>query len=137
MGGSARGRARAGAGAGGEDVAAWDRVARTGGWQDPAGRGAGGWLVSAVHGDHAGAAEAQVVLECDLRAFDLARTAQAAELLVELEALGEAGSPERVALGEQAAGWVHDPVAAVGGPVLVDEAAALAFLAQAERFVGD
>jgi len=55
--------------------------------------------VAAVHGDDAGAAEAEVVLERDLGALDLASLGLAAQVLHELGALREAGRAERVALG--------------------------------------
>ena len=67
---------------------------------------------------------------------DLTLVGGAAQLPGELGALGEAGGAERVALGDQAAGGVDDPAAAVGGVVVVDELAALALAAQAERLVG-
>ena len=50
--------------------------------------------VAAVHGDDAGAAEAEVVLERDLGAFDLARLGLAAQVPDELGALREAGRAE-------------------------------------------
>ena len=51
-----------------------------------------------VHGDDGGAAEAEVVLEGDLRAVDLALVGLAAQLPVELGALGQPGGADRVAL---------------------------------------
>src|SRR4051794_11297812 len=45
----------------------------------------------AVHGDDAGAAEAQVVLQRDACALDLACARAAAQLVGQLEALGKAG----------------------------------------------
>ncbi len=79
-------------------------------------------LVAAVHRDDAGAAEAEVVLQRDLRVRDLALLPdEAAELLVQLEALRETGRAERMALREQAARRVHHPLAAVGVLVLVDQ----------------
>src|SRR5437762_6372767 len=86
-------------------------------------------LVAAVHRHDAGAAEAEVVLEGDLGAFDLAGVGLAAQLPDQLGALGEAGGAERVALGEQAAGGVGDELAAVGVVAVPDELLGLAFLA--------
>jgi hypothetical protein len=77
--------------------------------------------------DDGGAAEADVVLEGDLRALDLALVGLAAQLPVELGALREAGGAEGVALGDEAARGVDDPLAAVGDGAGVDELAALAF----------
>ncbi len=49
------------------------------------------------------AAEAEVVLERNLRAFDLTLVRLSAELPVELGALGEAGGAEGVTLGDEPA----------------------------------
>jgi hypothetical protein len=56
-----------------------------------------------VHADHGGAAEADVVLEADLRSVHLTLVGLAAQLPRELRALGEAGRAERMALRDQAA----------------------------------
>src|SRR5262249_7718832 len=93
--------------------------------------------VSPVHRDDAGAAEADVVLEGDARAFDLSLLGRTVQLPDELGTLRQACRTERVALREKTARGVHHPLAAVGGLVLVDEAAALAGLAELERLVGD
>ena len=90
-----------------------------------------------VDGHDGRAAEAEVVLQADLRALDLALVGLAAQLPGELGALGQAGGAERMALGDQAAGRVHHPPAAVGRVLGIDELAALALLGQAERLVGD
>ena len=90
-----------------------------------------------VDGDHGGAAEADVVLEGDLGAVDLALVGVAAQLPGQLGALREAGRPERVALGDQPAGGVDDDLAAVGGRLFLDQLVALALGGEAERFVGD
>ena len=100
----------------------------------PLGRASGGRLVD---GDHGGAAEADVVLEGDLGAVDLALVGFAAQLPGQLGALGEPGRPERVALGDQPAGGVDDDLAAVGGRLFVDQLVALALGGEAERLVGD
>ena len=76
-----------------------------------------------VRGDDGGAAETDVVLQADLRAVDLTLVRQAADLPVELGALREAGRAERVTLGDQPARGVHDPRAAVGRGLVVDELA--------------
>src|SRR4051794_2130600 len=55
-------------------------------------------LVAAVHGDHARAAEAEVVLQGDLGAFDLALAGEPAELLVQFEALRETGRAQGMPL---------------------------------------
>jgi hypothetical protein len=59
--------------------------------------------VAAIHRDDAGAAEAEVVLEGDLGALDLASLGLAAQVPDELGALCEAGGAEGVPLGEEAA----------------------------------
>src|SRR5581483_2860243 len=61
-----------------------------------------------VHGDHARAAETDVVLQRDLRARDLTLLAAPEQLARELEALADAGRAEGVAFGEQASRRVHD-----------------------------
>ena len=78
------------------------------------------------------------MLERDLGAVDLAGVGVAAQLPGELGALREAGRPERVALGDQAAGRVdHRAVAAVGRRLGLDQLVALALGGEAERLVGD
>ena len=72
------------------------------------------------------------MLQGDGGAVDLARVGLAAQLPGELGALGEAGGAERVALGDQAAGRVDHPLAAVGDGAGVDELAGLALVAQPE-----
>ena len=67
----------------------------------------------------------------------LALVRLAAQLPRELGALGEAGGAERVALGDQPARGVHDPLPAVGGVLGVHELVAVALLGEAERLVGD
>ena len=56
-----------------------------------------------VDGDHGGAAEADVVLQGDLGALDLALVRLAAQLPGQLRALRQAGRAERVALRDQPA----------------------------------
>jgi hypothetical protein len=90
-----------------------------------------------VHGHHAGAAQAEVVLQRDPRAIDLALAGGAAQLVGQFVALGQAGRAQRVPLGQQAAGRIGDDLAAVGVVAVVDEFVGAAFRAQAERFVGD
>src|SRR6185369_11609027 len=90
-----------------------------------------------IHRDDAGAAETEVVLQRDLRALDLPRAGEPAELLVQLEALREPRGAERVALREKTTRRVHHPLAAVGGLILLDETARLALAAEAEALVGD
>src|SRR5690606_7441287 len=91
----------------------------------------------AVHGDDGGAAKAEVVLEGDACFGDLANVAHSAELPVKFGALCEAGGAQRMAFGDESAGWVDDPLAAVGDGAGVDEFAGFTFGAQAECFVGD
>src|SRR6185503_9939915 len=93
--------------------------------------------VAAVHRHDAGAAEAEVVLQGDLGALDLASVGLAAQLPDQLGALREAGGAERVALGEQAARRVGDELAAVGVVAVPDELLGAALGAQPERLVGE
>src|SRR4051812_46481513 len=93
--------------------------------------------VAAIHRHDAGTAEAEVVLQRDLGALDLAGFGLAAQVPDQLGALREAGGAERVALREQAAGRVGDELAAVGVVAVPDELLGAAFLAQAERLVGE
>src|SRR5258706_12852614 len=67
------------------------------------------------------AAQPQVVLQCDPGAFHLPLAGVAAQLLREFEALGEPGSADRVALGEQAARGVDDPAPAEGVVAVLDQ----------------
>src|ERR1019366_1193637 len=91
-----------------------------------------------VDGHDGGAAEADVVLQGDLGALDLAGVGRAAQLPDELRALRQAGGAERVALGDQAPRGIDDgTVAAVGGGLGVDELVALALAGKTERLVGD
>src|SRR5437867_25809 len=96
-----------------------------------------GSILSPVERDHGRAAEAEVVLEAHLGSGDLPLVGLAAELPVELRALGEAGCAEWVPLGDEATRRVHDPLAAIGDGARVDQLAALAGLTQAEPLVGD
>src|SRR5512142_2687784 len=74
-----------------------------------------------VDGDDGRAAEADVVLQRDLDAVDLALAGLTAQLPGQLRALRESGRAERVALADQAAARVHDrAVAAVGRRLVVD-----------------
>src|SRR5438105_2423532 len=73
---------------------------------------------SAVHRDDRGAAEAEVVLQCDLGTVDLTGFGFAPELPVELRALREPGGPEGVTFRDETAGRVDDPLAAVGDGAL-------------------
>jgi len=91
--------------------------------------------VLAVHRHDARPAEAEVVLERDLRALDLTLLGRAAQVPHELGALREAGGAQRVTLGEQTTRRVRDELAAVGVVAVPDELLRLAFLAQAERLV--
>src|SRR5262245_37827928 len=96
-----------------------------------------GALGFAVHGDDGRAAESEVVLQGDLGLLHLALLRLAPELPVELGALREPGGAERVALGDETARRVHDPLATVGDGTRVDQLAALACLAEPEALVGD
>jgi hypothetical protein len=91
--------------------------------------------VPTIHRHHARPAEAEVVLQRDLRAFDLASLGLTAQVPHQLGALRKAGSAERVALRQQAARRVGDELATVGVVTFPDEVLGLAFLAQAERLV--
>src|SRR5439155_12213385 len=61
----------------------------------------------------------------------------AVQLPDELRALRETRRAERMALREETPRGVHDPLPAVRGLVLVDEATALTGLAELERLVAD
>src|SRR3989442_5591422 len=74
-----------------------------------------------VQRHHAGAAETQVVLQRQPRAFDLALVGLAAQLLDQLGALRQAGRAQRMALGQQAAGRAGDHLATVGVIAIHDE----------------
>src|SRR3990172_411328 len=100
-------------------------------------RGPSGGEALAVHRHDHGAAEADVVLQRDLRPRDLTGLGLPPQLPAQLRALGQAGGAERVPLRDQPAGGVDDPLAAVGHGPLVDEVAALALAAEDERLVGD
>ena len=84
----------------------------------------------AVQRDHAGAAEAEVVLQREPRAVDLARFGRAAQLMRQLVALREAGGAQRMTLGQQAARRIGDDLAAVGVVAVLDEFLGAAFRAQ-------
>ena len=92
-----------------------------------------GRSIGAVERDDARPAESQIVLQGNARPVDLAGPGHAAQLPGELRALGETGRADRMALGNQAAGGVDDPLAAVGGLPGVDELSAFALRAQAQR----
>src|SRR5919197_4073761 len=68
----------------------------------------GGSAGPPVDGHHRGAAEADVVLEGDVDIVDLARVGVAAQLPVELGALGQSGGAEGMALRDQSARRVDD-----------------------------
>src|SRR5206468_10681603 len=68
---------------------------------------------------------------------DLTRARHAVQLPDELGTLREPGRAGGVAAGEDAAGWVDDPWAAIGHRALVNQTGASAFLAQTERLVGN
>ena len=94
-----------------------------------------------VHRDHSRAAQSDVVLQRNPCALDLTLVGRPAQLRGELGALGEAGSAQRVALGDQPAGGIDHPAATVGGVTLVQEQVAVALGGQtqrlsAERLVG-
>src|SRR5207249_1838868 len=59
------------------------------------------------------------------------------QLPAQLRALRQPGRAQRMALGDQAARGVDEPLAAIAGLPLLHEPLALALAAQAERFVGD
>src|SRR3954466_11556723 len=86
-----------------------------------------------VDRDHRRAAQPDVVLQRALGVVDLALVGLAAQLPRQLAALREAGRSERMALGDQPARRVDDPLAAVRRRLLVDELVALALLGQPER----
>src|SRR5450432_640695 len=90
-----------------------------------------------VHRHDAGAAEAEVVLERDLRVRHLALVGGAAQLPDELRALRDAGRAERMPLRQEASRWVRDDLPAVGVLLVPDELLGLALTAEAESFVGD
>src|SRR4051794_4585607 len=91
-----------------------------------------------VNGDHGGASEADVVLQRHPRALDLALVGFAAQLPGQFRALRQAGSAQRVALGDQPARGVDDRAAAtVGGRFFGDQLVRLALGGEPEGFVGD
>ena len=85
-----------------------------------------------IHADGAAA----VLRQADLRVFHLPCAAAALELLGQLDDLRDAGGPDWMPFAQQAAGGVHGKAAAQAGRAGVDELAALALGAQAERLVG-
>src|SRR5256885_1960671 len=89
-----------------------------------------------VERDDAGAAQTQVVLQREARAFDLALSGLAAHLPHEFSALRQAGRAERMAFGEQAARRVGDDATAVRVVAVDDEALGRAWGREAQRFVG-
>src|SRR4051812_26643562 len=93
------------------------------------------WSEALVEGDDAGAAQADVVLQAEPRALDLARAGLTAELPDELRALREAGRAQRVPLGQQPAGGVRHDAAAVGVVAVHDELLGRALRRQPERLV--
>src|SRR6187399_181890 len=90
-----------------------------------------------VDGDHGGAAEADVVLQGQLRALDLPLVGFAAQLPGQFRALRQAGRAERVALGDQPSRGVDDDLPAEGGRFFLDQLVALALGGEAERFICD
>ena len=90
-----------------------------------------------VHRHDARAAEAEVVLQREPRALDLALLGLAAQLPHQLGALRQAGRAQRVALRQQPAGRVGDDAPAVGVVAVEDELLGRAFGREAERLVGD
>src|SRR5215475_1656532 len=81
--------------------------------------------LNSEHVDGARRAEADHVRQPDLRALDLARARAAAQILRDLEDVGDAGGAERMPLGEQTAGDVHWDAAAPLDLALVDQASRL------------
>src|SRR4051812_31508580 len=90
-----------------------------------------------VDGHGAGAAEPDVVLQGDPGALHLTCAGLAAQLPGEFGALGDPGGAQRVPLGDQAAGRVHDPGAAIGGGLRVDQLVRLTDRGHAQCLVGD
>src|SRR5436309_11934669 len=86
-----------------------------------------------VQRHHAGAAQAQVVLQRQPRAFDLALVGGAAQLVCQFVALRQARGAQRMALAQQAAGRVGDDLAAVGVVAIDDELLGTALRAEAQR----
>ena len=91
----------------------------------------------AVQRHDAGAAEAEIVLQRESRAVDLACLGRAAQLLRQLVALRQAGGAERMTLRQQAARWVGHDLAAIGVVAVVDELLGAALRAKPERLVGE
>src|SRR4051794_32154681 len=90
-----------------------------------------------VDGDHGCAAEADVVLQGQLGALDLALVGLPAQLPGQFRALRQPGRAERMALGDQSPGGVDDDLAAVGGGLFLDQLVGLALGREAERFISD
>src|SRR5579871_4033626 len=87
------------------------------------------------HVDGAGGAHAHHVGEAEPRALDLAGAGFAAQVRGDLVDVGDAGGAQRVALGEQAAGYVHGDAPAERRVAGVDQLAGFALGAKAEVLV--
>src|SRR5689334_6015740 len=85
----------------------------------------------------AGAAEPEIVLQTDPRAFDLCRCRGTAKLPRQLVALREAGRAERMALRQETTGRIGDDATAIGVVAVIDELGRLALLAEAKTLIGD
>src|SRR5439155_3000703 len=102
----------------------------------PTGRGAEHLAdLDAEDVDRARRAEPDHVRQAHTRPVDLAGTRTAAQVLDDLEDVGDARRPERMALGEKTPGDVHRDAAAVRRLAVVDQAAGLALAAEAEVLV--
>src|SRR5262245_7976226 len=74
-----------------------------------------------VHGHDAGAADADIVLQRHLGAFDLARLGPAAQLLGEFIALRQTRGADGMSLGQQPAGGIDHVTAAKRIVAVVDK----------------
>jgi len=88
-----------------------------------------------VHPHNDGPTEANVVLERHLAVGDLARAAHATQLPAQLRTLRKACGAQRMALRDQPATGVHNPLAAVCHHAAVNELCSLADWAKAKRLI--
>ena len=77
------------------------------------------------------------MLQSDLYAWDLSFVGHRSELPADFRALGHSGSPEWVALGDEASRRIYHNSSSVGVLSIVDEFLSPPFWAKSERLVGD
>ena len=89
-----------------------------------------------VQRDHARTAQSQVVLQRQMRTFDLALIGCTAQLLDQLGALRQPSRAQGMAFAEQAPRRIGHHLTAIGVVAIVDERTGLTFGAQTQGFVG-